>query len=224
MVDLSTIFELWPEVVLICSATCIFVAGTWTRARTWWAVFSLLAYATAAACDGFVGSGGLRSALGGSVMAHINGPLRNDVLGHGCRWLALLVGSLLTFVAMHRPQPRVASEYFGALMLVTAGMMLVARANDLVLLFVALELVSVPLYVLLFLGRRDRVTAEASAKYFFLSLLASALLLYGLSFLYGTAGTTTIAGTATEPGIRELWAAGTVRGFASLVPIALVLI
>ena len=56
------------------------------------------------------------------------------------------------------------------------------------LLFVGLELISIPTYVVLYLGRRDAFGQEATAKYFFLSILSSALLLYGFSFLYGLAG------------------------------------
>jgi NADH-quinone oxidoreductase subunit N len=55
-------------------------------------------------------------------------------------------------------------------------------------LFVSLELVSIPTYILLYLGRRDAAGHEAAAKYFYLSVFASALLLYGFSFLYGAAG------------------------------------
>jgi NADH-quinone oxidoreductase subunit N len=61
---------------------------------------------------------------------------------------------------------------------------------DLVFLFLALELVSIPTYVLLYLGGRDRATGEAAVKYFFLSVLSSAILLYGFSLLYGAAGST----------------------------------
>ena len=71
--------------------------------------------------------------------------------------------------------------------------MLVAGAGDLVLLFVGLELISIPTYVLLYLGRRDAQCQEAAAKYFFLSVLVSAILLYGFSFLYGVAGSTELA-------------------------------
>ena len=68
--------------------------------------------------------------------------------------------------------------------------MLSAEAGDLVLLFVSLELISIPTYILLYLGRRDAACQEAAAKYFFLSILASAIFLYGLSFLYGTSAAT----------------------------------
>jgi NADH-quinone oxidoreductase subunit N len=68
--------------------------------------------------------------------------------------------------------------------------MLVAAARDLITLFLGLELISIPTYVLLILGRRDAASEEATVKYFFLSILSSALLLYGFSFLYGLAGST----------------------------------
>jgi len=89
--------------------------------------------------------------------------------------------------------------------------MLAAGARDLVLIFVALELISIPTYILLYLGRRDSASQEAAAKYFFLSLLASAILLYGFSFLYGTTGTTQLTSTAAP-------------AFPKLVKLALVLI
>ena len=66
--------------------------------------------------------------------------------------------------------------------------MIVAAANEIVFLFVGLELVSMPTYVILYLSRRNPTTQEAAMKYFFLSIFASGLLLYGLTFLYGTTG------------------------------------
>ncbi len=81
-----------------------------------------------------------------------------------------------------------ASEYAASLLLTVAGLMLVAAAADLVLLFVALELISIPTYILLYLGRSDAAHQESAAKYFFLSVLSSAILLYGFSFLCGIAG------------------------------------
>ena len=71
-----------------------------------------------------------------------------------------------------------------------AGLMLAATANDLVLLFVGLELVSIPTYIVLYIGQHDSRGQEAASKYFFLSILASAVMLYGFSFLYGVAGST----------------------------------
>jgi NADH-quinone oxidoreductase subunit N len=66
--------------------------------------------------------------------------------------------------------------------------MLVAASNELVFLFVGLELVSMPTYLLLYLARRSKITVEAATKYFFLSIFSSGLLLFGLAYLYGIAG------------------------------------
>ena len=57
-------------------------------------------------------------------------------------------------------------------------------------MFLGLEMISIPTYVLLYLGRRDVNSQEAAAKYFFLSIVSRAMMLYGFSFLYGAAGTT----------------------------------
>ena len=77
-----------------------------------------------------------------------------------------------------------------------AGAMLVAAANELVFLFVGLELVSMPTYLLLYLSKRNPATQEAATKYFFLSIFASGLLLYGLAFLYGATGISNLKATS----------------------------
>src|SRR5262249_10414826 len=84
------------------------------------------------------------------------------------------------------------------LLLVVAGTGLTGMANELVVLFLSLELVSIPTYVLLYLARYDLAAQEAALKYFLLSIFSSALLLFGFSYLYGLAGTTNLAAlTAT---------------------------
>src|SRR5208283_189127 len=92
----------------------------------------------------------------------------------------------------------------GSLLLIVAGLMLVASAANLVLLFVGLELISIPTYILLTLGRRDPASQEAAAKYFYLSVLASAISLYGFSFLYGTSGTMQLHSFRPQPGFEIL--------------------
>ena len=74
--------------------------------------------------------------------------------------------------------------------------MIVAAANEMVFLFVGLELVSMPTYIILYLSRRNPTTQEAAMKYFFLSIFASGLLLYGLTFLYGTTGVSNLKALA----------------------------
>jgi NADH-quinone oxidoreductase subunit N len=99
-------------------------------------------------------------------------------------------------------------------------------ANDLILMFLALELISVPTYVLLYLGRKEYISQEAAMKYFLLSILSAAILLYGFAFLYGLTGTTRLEGIhqvlaetyrAAEDGVPN-------RGGSALGIVALVLI
>jgi NADH-quinone oxidoreductase subunit N len=75
--------------------------------------------------------------------------------------------------------------------------MLVTTANELVFLFVGLELVSIPTYLLLYLTRRTVSTQETATKYFYLSIFSSGLLLYGLAFLYGVSGVSNLKALAT---------------------------
>ena len=82
-------------------------------------------------------------------------------------------------------------------LMINAGAMLVTTANELVFLFVGLELVSMPTYMLLYLTRRTSMTQETATKYFYLSIFSSGLLLYGLAFLYGVAGVSNLKALAT---------------------------
>jgi NADH-quinone oxidoreductase subunit N len=91
-------------------------------------------------------------------------------------------------------ESKTAAEFYALLLFVLAGLMLVSAAADLVLFFLALELISVPTYVLLYLGRHDYTSQEAATKYFLLSVFSAAILLYGFAFLYGLTGTTRLEG------------------------------
>ncbi len=112
----------------------------------------------------------------------------NDDLSFYARLVLLLAGFVLLALAHHEPPDDRAGEFFGALLILNAGAMLVAAANELVFLFVGLELVSMPTYLLLYLSRRNQATQEAATKYFFLSIFSSGLLLFGLAYLYGILG------------------------------------
>jgi NADH-quinone oxidoreductase subunit N len=81
-------------------------------------------------------------------------------------------------------------EYFGLLMLSTVGMMFLASSRELISLYIGLELTTVPLFVLAAFFKDDRHSVEAGAKYLIMGAFSSALLLYGLSFVYGLAGST----------------------------------
>ena len=91
------------------------------------------------------------------------------------------------------------TEIFPLALFAVGGMMVFPAATDLVTLFVALEVLSLPLYLLCGLARRRRlISQEAAVKYFLLGAFTSAIFLYGLAMLYGFAGTTQFAGIAAQ--------------------------
>ncbi len=84
-------------------------------------------------------------------------------------------------------------EYYSLVVFATVGMMLMASARDLMVLFLGLELMSISLYVLAGFVRRDAKSNEASLKYFLLGAFATGFLLYGIALVYGASGTTNLA-------------------------------
>lgn len=191
---IATLHLLLPEIVLIAAAVAIYMGGVFSGKRgaapvsqTWhWIAGGAIVLAAVA----LLSNGGTATRMS-RPMAE-GQPLQFDELAWLARWMALGFGSLLVLLSA-RPRAESTPEYIGSLLLTVAGLMLVAVADDLVLLFVALELISIPTYALLYLGRSDAACQESTAKYFFLSVLASAILLYGFSFLYGVAGSTELA-------------------------------
>jgi NADH-quinone oxidoreductase subunit N len=188
---LRNLVNVLPEALLVLVATAIYVAGTFGGSRRVWGAVATAALAAA---------GVLLFAT-----AHVDtGLVSADPLAVAAKFCFLVAG--LLFVGLSwgdaagalqptadRPlveRPDRSAEYFASLLLVVAGTMLASCAADLVLLFLGLELISIPTYLLLYLVRHDATGQETATKYFFLSVLSSAFLLYGFSFLYGVTGST----------------------------------
>src|SRR5215469_49660 len=107
--------------------------------------------------------------------------------------MLVLIGSALTLIMAMRFNERegiARPEYAVLVLLSTTGMMMMIAANDLISLYVSLELQSLALYVVAAFHRDDVRSTEAGLKYFVLGALASGMLLYGASMVYGFAGTT----------------------------------
>ncbi|HEX5529921.1 MAG TPA: NADH-quinone oxidoreductase subunit N [Methylomirabilota bacterium] len=110
--------------------------------------------------------------------------------------LATLIGVLASLPLRAAVFARRATEYYLAILASLLGMLVLASARDLVLLFVAFELMSIPLYYLAGFLKREPEAVEAALKFFLIGTVSSAVLAYGLSFMYGVAGTTDVRGVA----------------------------
>lgn len=96
-------------------------------------------------------------------------------------------------------------EYYALMLFSISGMMLMAMAADLIVVFLALELLSIPLYVLAAFGRPEPRSEEAGLKYFLLGAFASGFLLYGIALVYGATATTSFTGilAAVQTGLEQ---------------------
>ncbi|MDP6987105.1 MAG: NADH-quinone oxidoreductase subunit N [Phycisphaerales bacterium] len=132
-------------------------------------------------------------------------------LGQALIGVSVIVGLVLAFVQAgfvdHTYEAAVAAgrttfdplqtsrgEYYVFFLLSLCGLMLTSVAPDLIWLFLALELTSLPTYIMVAIGRTDRRAQEAAMKYFFLGAMAAAIFLFGFALLYGATGTMSLVG------------------------------
>jgi NADH-quinone oxidoreductase subunit N len=112
----------------------------------------------------------------------------------------LLGAGLLSIALSHDYLKRMnlaRGEYYALMLFSISGMMLMGMAADLIVVFLALELLSIPLYVLAAFARPQARSEEAGLKYFLLGAFSSGFLLYGIALVYGATGTTALSGIFT---------------------------
>lgn len=119
--------------------------------------------------------------------------LADDMFG-GFFAIAMLIVAIMTTVSSfnYMKQQRNHAVYYSLILLSAIGMVLVAYSTDLVMLFVAWELMSIPTYVLAGYAKRNPSSNEAALKYFLFGALSSAIIVYGISIAYGLTGSTNI--------------------------------
>ena len=110
--------------------------------------------------------------------------------------LATILGVLASLSLRAPTFARRATEYYVAMLASLLGMLVLASARELILLFVAFELMSIPLYVISGFRKREEESVEAALKFFLIGTVSSAFIVYGLSFVYGISRTTDMAGVA----------------------------
>lgn len=181
---LISLKALLPEIVLVLAGCALLLfdrpRGAPRGPAAW---ITLAAIVLAIVVDWFSGGQG---AAAGSGLVH-------DGTAHFVRVAALIMGVLLTLVAWFQPVADEQNEFFAMMLFSLAGLLLVGAASDLVVLFLALELLSIPTYVMVVLSRTRAPALEAGTKYFYLGAMAAAVTAYGFSLLYGVGGSANLA-------------------------------
>ena len=137
--------------------------------------------------------------------------------------LFLLTGYIVVLLSTHEIEEGGyhEGEYYVMLLSSILGMVMMSSSRDLVSVFVALELLSIPAYMMAAWRKRDRKSNEAGVKYFLLGVFASAVMLYGMSLLYGATGSTKltkigeiVTGKGQLGGIEVMGVVFVIVGFA----------
>src|SRR5947207_10131220 len=201
-----------PEIALVCAAMALLIIGVLrgegsSKLVSWLSVAVLIATLVIA---------GL---LGGERQIGFYGMFINDAFAVFMKALVLL-GSAVTIIMglRYNEEHQIARFEFPVLVLLaTAGMMVMISANDLITLYLGLELQSLALYVVASFDRDSVRSTEAGLKSFVLGALASGMLLYGASLVYGFAGTTGFVGLAAALTDQAATPVGLIIGLVFLV-------
>jgi NADH-quinone oxidoreductase subunit N len=137
---------------------------------------------------------------GGGDLTAFSGFVRTSSLATtGIVAAMIATAATILMTIMSRVDSRMATgEYYCLVMLAASGMIVVATAGELISMLIGIEVISLSSYVLAGFHQDDRRSNEAAFKYFLLGAMASAILIYGLAFLYGATGTTVLAEIATR--------------------------
>lgn len=126
------------------------------------------------------------------------GMLRQDWPAFAFRLIFLFAAAIASLLSIDTPVVAGKGEYYALLIITTLGMGLMASSADLIMLFLAIETTSIPLYILAGFLKTDAKSTEAGIKYFLFGALTSAVMLYGFSLLYGFTAETNLYALAME--------------------------
>ncbi|MBC8100430.1 MAG: NADH-quinone oxidoreductase subunit N, partial [Armatimonadetes bacterium] len=120
------------------------------------------------------------------------GMVRHDVLAQFFKVMVILAGAITCFMSASTRELGRKAEFYLIIVICTLGASLLSASSDLMMVFVALETISIPLYVLASFKRGDLRSTESGVKYFLFGSFASVIMLYGFSLLYGFSGQTNL--------------------------------
>jgi len=182
-----------PEIVLVVGINLVLLIDLWLEDSKKWMMGALTSFVmlgafipviTLAVVGDGVGGEGVRSMFFDRYVV--------DEYALILKALFLLIGYVIVLMSQNELEEGgyYQGEFYLMLLVSVLGMVMMASSRDLVSVFVALELLSIPAYMMAAWRKRDAKSNEAGVKYYLLGVFASGVLLYGMSYLYGTTGTT----------------------------------
>ena len=214
---------MWPEIILFATTCVVLIVGlspsatirksTGAIAAVGLAIATLMAHASPPGQGGFGAMMPYAKALIGIVGLLMVGLMAGTV---DRRFEAAIESGRATY----QPLLATRAEFYAFFLFSLTGAMLCAGANDLIWLFLALELTSLPTYVMVVISTRGTRSQESGVKYFFLGALGAAIFLMGFALIFGGTGSTMLFGTPGDPGIAEILAYQTLQ-FNGINPIAM---
>lgn len=213
----SMLLSILPEAALALFSFILLALGLFRSEK----LRSNLGWVTAIGLIGILAGTILFYPMPGEAKLVWGGMLREDSATYLFRLLFLAAAALTALFVKTDETLNVRMEFYFLLVTSTLGMTLLAASADLIMLFLAVEITSIPLYVLAGSKLKSEASVEAGIKYFLFGAMSSAFMIYGLSLLYGALGTTQLYGgeamtrlAALPKGILLVIAVFVLGGFA----------
>ncbi len=193
--SLPNFFPALPEMFLLIMGCVVMIADLFVKSERRTGSF-LLAQGALLGCTLLTGS--ILVSTGGELIYSFSNLFVADVMSHVLKLSAYVAVSVALIYSRQYLIDRdlLRGEFLVLLLFALLGMMVMMSANSFLTLYLGLELLSLCLYAMVALNRDSAASTEAAMKYFVLGALASGLLLYGMSMIYGATGTLTITDVA----------------------------
>jgi NADH-quinone oxidoreductase subunit N len=188
----NSVLYLLPELIVAVTGAIILIAdlllpsATDAARRSWLAYVGIAGLALAAVANARLA--GVRGTMYGGIIVH-------DQLSVYFTFLFLGIGAVALMLSANTVSrfSRWTAEYYTLVVWCTLGHMLLTSAGELFTIFITMQLTSLPLIVLIGYAKRDPKSGEAALKYLLLVLVSTAVLVYGMSLVYGSLGTSTVS-------------------------------
>lgn len=177
-----------PEITLFCGALLILMLDVFfaSKIKNFFCFSHLIGLLVCFLTIGFIIQNFTINSLAFNNMFETNS-FTSLVKSFSVLLLAIIMLFSFDFISKNN---KISAEFLALIMIATSGAMILVSANDFITFYLGLELQALPLYLLAAINRKSAQSSEAGMKYFILGCLASGILLFGISMIYGFAGTT----------------------------------